>query len=88
MGAFLRDFWGKMDKNSQDLGWEIVKKGQLFVTPPKFSTLFQTQNLTQIIILLSNMPQFNHMAELWIFASNQNCIDPPKSGSYLILATY
>ena len=35
------------------------------------------------MILLSNMTQFNQMAELWIFMLYPNGFEPPKSVSYL-----
>ena len=35
------------------------------------------------MVLLSNMTNINHMTELWSFVPCPNCVEPPKSVSYL-----
>ena len=41
------------------------------------------QNLLYIMILLSNMTQFNQMRELWILVACPNCVEPKKLVWYL-----
>ena len=62
MGAFLRAFRDKINKNGQFLGGRLGFRGQHFDLK-KIQRLYQTQNLLQIMILLSNMTQFNQMTQ-------------------------
>ena len=61
---------------------DLQNRGQILPSP-KFQHLYLTQNLMQIMIFSSNMPQFNHMTKFWIFVSYQSSVVPPKLWLYL-----